>query len=181
MEHLRPIFGRRTLSSPRPGSPDVLEATSQGPISQAEYQLIGEFRRAVREFLAFSEEGARAHGITPQQHQALLAIKAHGGPPAMTISDLAQCLSIKNHSAVGLVARLAARDLVARTSSDEDLRRVLLELRPRGEDILDVVTTANLVQLELVGRSLSRLLKTVRQIQRNSDEQGSLSRVPQPK
>ena len=44
-------------------------------IKQSDYEALASFRYAVRQFLQFSEEAARSHGITPKQHQALLAIK----------------------------------------------------------------------------------------------------------
>lgn len=53
----------------RPPRPAVLTA--------AEYQALATFRHGVRRYLAFAEAGARSVGLTSQQHQALLAIKAH--------------------------------------------------------------------------------------------------------
>ena len=106
-------------------------------LTDADYRALGDFRQAIRQFLAFSEEGAKAHGLTSQQHQALLAIKAHPGPEPMSIGELARSLLIKNHSAVELVARLVERDLVARRDADADRRRVILALRPRGAEVPD--------------------------------------------
>jgi DNA-binding MarR family transcriptional regulator len=127
---------------------------------------MGEFRRTLREFLAFSEQGTLEQGITSQQHQALLAIKSHPGPGAITIGELAESLLIKNHSAVGLVARLVERDLVARTESAEDRRRVLIELRPRGADILETISLRNLARLNRSAAILSRILRTVRRLEK---------------
>src|ERR1700758_132311 len=111
------------LASP---APDPVEVLFVPQLEAADYQSLGEFRRAIRDFLAFSEESAREQGVTAQQHQALLAIRAHIGPEAMSIGELADCLLIKNHSAVGLVARLVERSLVKRHASENDRRRVLL-------------------------------------------------------
>src|SRR5205085_85343 len=47
---------------------------SQRP-SQADYEALSEFRYLIRCFLQFSQNAARAVGLTPHQHQALLAIK----------------------------------------------------------------------------------------------------------
>src|SRR6185437_11475796 len=93
----------------------------------ADYQAMAAFRQALRRFAAFSETAAQSVGLTPQQHQALLAIRAHAGAEPMTISELADALMIKNHSAVGLVARLVERDLVTRSPSPLGRRR-----RPRA-------------------------------------------------
>ena len=44
-------------------------------LSLDEYRALAEFRYQIRSFLHFSEEQVRAHGLEPQQHQLLLAIK----------------------------------------------------------------------------------------------------------
>jgi len=125
--------------SPSPAADDAL--------TDADYRALGDFRQAIRQFLAFSEEGAKAHGLTSQQHQALLAIRAHPGPEPMSIGELARSLLIKNHSAVELVARLVERDLVARRDADADRRRVILALRPRGAEVLEAISRRNLERL----------------------------------
>ncbi|PIB96868.1 transcriptional regulator [Caulobacter sp. X] len=116
-------------------------------LASSDYRALGEFRFAIRQFLAFSEEGAKAHGLTSQQHQALLAIRAHPGSDPISIGELAESLLIKNHSAVELVARLVERDLVARRDSDADRRRVVLTLRPKGAEILETISRRNLARL----------------------------------
>jgi DNA-binding MarR family transcriptional regulator len=143
--------------SPIDPSPPQLDAT--------DYQSLGEFRRAIRDFLAFSEESAREQGVTAQQHQALLAIKAHGGPEPMSIGELADSLLIKNHSAVGLVARLIERGLVARHTSAADRRRVLLTLEPRGEEALARISQNNLRKLTMTAKSLRRVLAMLRKLE----------------
>jgi hypothetical protein len=54
-----------------------------------------------------SAPAARDAGLTPSQHQALLAIKGVPAGQAMTIGDLAERLCIRHNSAVELVDRLA--------------------------------------------------------------------------
>ncbi len=144
---------KRAAPTPSPDQP-------QGDaLTDDDYQALGEFRRAIRQFLAFSEEGARAYGLTSQQHQALLAIKAHRGPDPISIGDLAQCLLIKNHSAVELVARLVERDLVSRRDDEADRRRVVLALRPRGADILETISRRNLGQLRQGADILAEIIE----------------------
>lgn len=135
------------------------------PLDPTDYQSLGEFRRAIRDFLAFSEESAREQGVTSQQHQALLAIKAHIGPEAMSIGELADSLLIKNHSAVGLVARLVERGLVRRHASESDRRRVLLTLEGRGEDALAGISHNNLRKLAVTAKSLRRVLTLLRKLE----------------
>jgi DNA-binding MarR family transcriptional regulator len=105
-------------------------------ISHEEYRRIAEFRYRIRQFLHFSEEAARAHGIEPQQHQLLLAIKGLPKGARPTIKAVSSRLCLRHHSTVELANRLVAHGAIARRHSDDDAREVLLELTPHGEQIL---------------------------------------------
>ena len=83
-------------------------------ISKAEYETLATFRYALRQFVRFSETAAREAGITPKQHQALLAIAGFPGRDQITMGELAERLQIRHHSTVELIDRLAAQSLVAR-------------------------------------------------------------------
>jgi DNA-binding MarR family transcriptional regulator len=131
-------------------------------LGDAEYKAIGDFRRALREFLAFSDNAALQAGVTPQQHQALLAIRTHLGPEPMTIGELASCLMIRNHSAVGLVTRLVEHGLVERKESEDDRRRVLLKLLPSGADVLKRISLLNVGEYHRSADFLSHVLRRVR-------------------
>jgi DNA-binding MarR family transcriptional regulator len=48
-------------------------------ITKPHYELLAELRRTLRKFHRFSSEAAKSAGLTPQQHQALLAIKGFVG------------------------------------------------------------------------------------------------------
>jgi len=136
----------------------------QAGLSDSDYTALGEFRRAIREFLAFSQEGALEHGLTTQQHQALLVIRCHAGPGPITLGELAERLMIKSHSAVGLVTRLEERDLVLRKASSEDRRVALLELRPRGAEILEAISMRNLGKIGRAAEILEDIVQTVRRL-----------------
>lgn len=151
---------------PPPLPPPSQDAPEGPPLTRDDYRALGDFRLAIRQFLAFSEQGAREHGLTAQQHQALLAIKAHPGPDPISIGELAESLLIKNHSAVELVARLVERDLVARRDSDADRRRVVLTLRPRGADILETISRRNLARLNEGADILAGIIEPARRAAR---------------
>lgn len=89
------------------------------------------FRRALRQFLAASEVISRRRGVTQQQYQALLAMAAWPVAP-MTIKDLAAELLVTHHGAVQLLDRLAELGLVMRRASEQDGRKVELDLTPDG-------------------------------------------------
>lgn len=128
-------------------------------LSKEQYETLAAFRFALRRFLRFSESAAASAGCTPQQYQALLAIKGFPGRESMTVRELAERLQIKHHSAVGLIDRLAAERLVARCPSGEDRRRVQIRLAPRGERVIQRLAPAHREQLRRMGPEISRLLR----------------------
>lgn len=131
-----------------------------GAIRPSDYQALAEFRHTLRRFLAFSEAAARDSGLTPQQHQAILAIKGHGDG-GMSIGDLADKLLIRHHSAGELVDRLVKADLVVRQESADDRRRVVLVLTPQAEAVLEALSTVHLDELRKTKPLLVSLLNTL--------------------
>lgn len=125
-------------------------------ITLDDYRLLADFRHVLRQFFVFSEEAARAAGITAQQHRALLAIKAFRGRP--TVGDLANGLVIKHHSAVGLTDRLVRGGLVSRSVDSADRRRVTLSLTALGQKMLLAVSGANRQELRRLTPLLKRLV-----------------------
>src|SRR6202453_717825 len=95
---------------------------------KAQYETLAEFRYILRQFVHFSETAAQAAGLTPQQHQALLAIKGFPGRDFVSMGELAERLQVRHHSAVGLVDRLVRQRLVCRLPSAADRRRVEVRL-----------------------------------------------------
>ena len=91
-------------------------------LDQQDFEKLLEFRVALRRFERWSEDQARAAGLTHVQHQLLVAIKGHrqGQPP--TIGDLASHLLLRPHSTVELVDRAEAAGLVERTPDADDGR-----------------------------------------------------------
>jgi len=111
-------------------------ASAARPVGPADYQRLAAFRHALRRFLAFSEAAARAAGITPQQHQALLAIKGAAGPEHATVGFLADQLLLQPHSAAELAERMVKSGLLLRRESAADRRRVVLALTPAADRVL---------------------------------------------
>lgn len=127
-------------------------------VTQQDYQLLAAFRYALRRFLRFSEEAALAAGITPQQHQALLAIKGFPGSHPISIGELAERLQIQHHSVVGLTNRLASMKLARKLRNQEDRRQVCLQLTPKGEDILAGLSAAHREQLRRMGPEMKTVI-----------------------
>lgn len=127
-------------------------------LAKSHYELLAALRHALRRFLRFSREAAREAGLTPQQHQALLAIKGFPGRDYVSVGELAGRLHLRPHSAVGLVDRLARRQLVRRTPSAADRRRQEIRLTARGERLLGRLSAAHLQELRQLRPEFRRLL-----------------------
>jgi DNA-binding MarR family transcriptional regulator len=128
-------------------------------LDKAQYETLAAFRYALRQFLRFSEEAAQAAGVTPQQHQALLAIKGFPGRDRVTVGELAERLQLRHHSAVGLIDRLEAEKLVLREPSESDRRQVLIQLTSRGENVLAKLSSSHREQLKRIGPEMRQLLE----------------------
>lgn len=100
-------------------------------LTDIDYAALAEFRFALRQFQVFSEAKAAEAGLKPQQHQALLAIRAADTRDA-TVGYVARRLIVKPHSASELIDRLEALGLVRREPAQSDRRRALLRLTPRA-------------------------------------------------
>ncbi|NYT58966.1 MarR family transcriptional regulator [Alcaligenaceae bacterium] len=129
--------------------------------TQADYQALAAFRLTLRRFYAFSEAAAIQEGLTPQQHQALLAIKGISGTSLPSIGDVAEQMLIRHHSAVELINRLEQMGLVRRVRDADDGRKVRVALKPRAEEILAMLSVAHLKELESLRPLLMKLLRNL--------------------
>ncbi len=116
-------------------------------LTQQDFERLLEFRVSLRRFQRWSEDQARAAGLTHVQHQLLVAIKGHRGGRPPAIGDLAAYLLLRPHSTVELVDRAEAAGLVERTPDTEDGRVVRVRLTWEGEEILQRLTRAHLDRL----------------------------------
>jgi DNA-binding MarR family transcriptional regulator len=130
------------------------------PRRRIDYTALADFRYEIRRFLNFSETAARAAGIEPHQHQALLAIKGLPASRIATVGVLAERLQIQHHSAVELTNRLEAKGLIRRSRGQADRREVLLELTLRGEKLLQELTLSHRSELQLAAPKLVAALES---------------------
>ncbi len=141
-------------------STGVMVTRKEKPLSLRDYRALAEIRHGMRQFLEFSADAAGAAGLTPAQHQALLAIKGMKGP--VTVGALADWLGIKPHSAVGLTDRLMRLKLVARSRDAQDRRRVRLLLTSRAERKLAVLSRVHRAELRRFSQMMAPLLQVLR-------------------
>ncbi len=130
-------------------------------LTGSDYEALAAFRHAMRRYLAFAEEGARSVGLTSQQHQALLAIKAQTLSRPISIGELAAQLLLRHHSAVELVGRLERAGFVERGVDAEDRRRVLVSLTAKAETVLAALSARNLRELRVIAPAFSGLLAQI--------------------
>ncbi|MGW1419059.1 MarR family winged helix-turn-helix transcriptional regulator [Bradyrhizobium manausense] len=133
-----------------------------GAMREADYTALAQFRYQLRTFLAFSETAAQSAGLTPQQHQALLAIKGLADPNGASVGDIASFLLIRHHTAVELVDRMAKLKLIVREADPEDARRVLVKLTAKGEQKLRSLSRMHLDELSAAAPALAKILRSFR-------------------
>jgi DNA-binding MarR family transcriptional regulator len=130
---------------------------------ETDYRRLLEFRTGLRRFLHWSEEAAEAAGITPSQHQLMLAIRGHNDLRGPTIGEVADYLVSRHHSVVGLVDRAVSAGLVRRVVDETDHRVVRLALTRAGADRLEKLGTLTLEEL-------SRIAPRMRELWRGLEE-----------
>ena len=136
---------------------------SRKRLSKTEYEALSAFRYTLRRFLKFSEEAAESVGLTPAQHQALLAIKGFPGREYVTNGELAERLQVKHHSAVGLINRLEAQGLIVREQGESDRREVYVALTRRGAELLERLAAVHQEELKHVAPQLTTILGSLRE------------------
>lgn len=128
-------------------------------LSDGDYRRLLDVRDGLRRFLRWSEDQARAAGLTPAQHQLLLAVRGHGSPP--TIGEVADHLLLRHHSAVELVDRAEQGGLVRRRPDPEDHRVVRLELTARGARQLAAVAAPHREEVRRLADELRPVLEGI--------------------
>jgi len=130
-------------------------------VALSDYRALAAFRYEIRKFLAFSERAARGHGIEPQQHQLLLAVRGFPGSARPTIGDIAERLCVEHHTTVGLVDKLEERGFVRRERGTEDRREVFLAVTATGTALLRKLSALHRDQLLRVGPHMVSALDAI--------------------
>jgi DNA-binding MarR family transcriptional regulator len=121
------------------------------------YQTLLQLRTGLRRFLRWSEQQAESAGLTPAQHQLLLAIRGHPGPKGPSIGDVAAYLFLRHHSAVGLVDRAEKAGLVVRTQDPANHSMVRLQLTSKGLQQLEALSELHLEELSHLAPAMHAL------------------------
>ena len=132
---------------------------------ELDYAALLEFRTALRRFNHWSEQQAKAVGLTHAQHQLLLAVKGHGSDQPPTIGDVADYLLLRHHSAVELVNRAQAGGLIERQRDSSDGRMVRLRLTAKGDECLEKLTTLHVSELNQLAPLLQHVVNRTGSLQ----------------
>lgn len=135
-------------------------------LSDDDYTRLLGLRVGLRHFQRWSEQQAKAAGLTPAQHQLLLAIRGHGDPRGPTIGEVADYLLLRHHSTVELIDRADKAGLVARSRDHDDHRIVRLQLTDAGAARLETLSALHFEELERLGLRLSGASKGLAPVQR---------------
>ncbi|MEY2584308.1 MAG: hypothetical protein QOD80_334 [Verrucomicrobiota bacterium] len=128
-----------------------------------DYEALANFRYAMRKFLSFSKQALKAEAhLTPEQYEALLALKVASPDTGFTISDLSERLQVKHHSVVSLVDKLEAVGLVRRRPDALDRRQVFLELTARGSRLLAKVAALHRREMRVRSPEMIKALVRLR-------------------
>lgn len=129
-------------------------------LTRDDFEHLLAFRTSLRRFQRWSEDQAKAAGLTHVQHQLLVAIKGHPGSEPPTIRDLADYLLLRHHSMVELVGRAEAAGLVRRVNDARDGRVARVRLTAKGSRILTDLAPSHLIELHGLAAVLDDLVAT---------------------
>lgn len=127
------------------------------PLDDSEFEHLLELRTGLRRFMHWSEEQARAAGLTPAKHQLLLAVRGHPDPAGPTVGEIADYLVLRHHSAVGLIDRAVSDGLVQRNPDADSKSVVHVTLTPAGTHKLNALTETHLQELAHLGPTMRTL------------------------
>ena len=152
----------------------------QTDVTLTDYRALAEFRYQITRYLAFSDRAAETAGLRSRQYQLLLALK--GLPEGMeaTITNLADRMGIRHHSAVELVDRLEKQRLVKRERSDVHRSFVFVRITREGEVMLRKLVASRKADLQVAGPILVKALTTLTKLhaqQSKSKTRGTASPI----
>ncbi|MEZ5322256.1 MAG: MarR family winged helix-turn-helix transcriptional regulator [Microthrixaceae bacterium] len=138
-----------------------MRGRDENDLPDRDYERLAAFRHALRHFMRFSEEASRAEGLTPNQHQLLLAVRGWPYPTSPTISELADQLELRVHSTSERVRRAGASGLVSLVPDPQDHRRQHVRLTAEGDAKLRSLSVMHREELRRIRANLADLLDSI--------------------
>src|SRR5690348_12797896 len=125
------MFDRRYIKR------NCLNPMGSSSLTERDYYSMASLRYALRKFLRFSKQFLNLQArLTPEQYEALLALKAYSADEGLTVGELSERVQVKHHTAVSLTDKLAARKLVTKRRGRPDRRRVYVKLTSAGAKLV---------------------------------------------
>jgi DNA-binding MarR family transcriptional regulator len=143
---------------------DLSDGTASD-LSDAEFEQLLALRTGLRRFVHWSEEQARVAGITPAQHQLLLAVRGHPAEVGPTIGELAGYLLLRPHSTSELIDRAVGAGLLTRAPDPGNASIVRVALTPLGNEKLRELSAVHLQELAELGPTMRTLWKAIEQFE----------------
>jgi DNA-binding MarR family transcriptional regulator len=138
----------------------------QERLGEGDYEALANLRYSIRRFRQFSAKEADKLGLTPQQHQALLAIKGLPTARQMTARMLTERLLIARKLADGLIEQLVDEGYIEAGPSTTGRSRQVIRLTRKGEDILDRLASAHLFEIRKMAPELMQALRVLQDRQK---------------
>ena len=149
-------------------------------LSDEDYARLLALRAGLRHFQRWSEQQAKAAGLTPAQHQLLLAIRGHSDQRGPTVGEVADYLLLRHHSTVELIDRADSAGLVTRSRDPDDHRVVRLQLTDLGSERLEALSALHLEELDRLALHLPAAWEGLAPVQRTHGFPGEPSSVHAP-
>jgi len=129
-----------------------------------DYAALGAFRYEMRKFLRVSKNVVAARAkLTPEQYEALLAIKSSSEANGVTVGEISERLQLKHHTAVSLLDKLEARKLATRKRASTDRRNVNVQLTKAGTLLLARLAAIHLRELQQRSAEIIDALRRIRE------------------
>jgi DNA-binding MarR family transcriptional regulator len=113
-------------------------------LQDKDYEALASLRYALRKFLRSSKQYlADTAKMTPEQYEALLALKVFSAGDGLLVGELSERLQVKHNTAVSLTDKLVARKLVTKQRGRVDRRQVYVKLTSEGSGLLAILATTH--------------------------------------
>lgn len=141
----------------------------QDHLGEGDYEALANLRYSIRRFRQFSAKEADKLGLSPQQHQALLAIKGLPRGREMTARMLTDRLLMGRRLVEELVQQLVDEGYVEAEAPTKGRSGQVIRLTCKAEDALDQLASAHLFEIRKMAPELMqalRILQDRRKMQR---------------
>lgn len=130
-----------------------------------DYVALAAFRYALRKFSRFSKEYlAHKTKVTPEQYEALLALRAFSSEDGLLVGELSERLQVKPHTAVSLTDKLVSQKLATKKRGRADRRHVYVKLSSAGSTLL---TSLAMVHRDEIRTRSPEMIEALKRLQKN--------------